>query len=40
MKTYNLFQALIVTVYSHPTTPEQCAVVTERLGDYLIKMGF
>ena len=33
-------QALIMSSYADPVTPEQCAVVTEKLGDYLIEKGF
>ena len=33
-------QALILSSYADPITPEQCAVVTEKLGDYLIEKGF
>jgi profilin len=33
-------QALIVCVYDHPTPAEQCASVTEKLGEYLISCGY
>ena len=33
-------QAIILSCYVEPTTPEQCAVVTEKLGDYLVGQGF
>jgi len=33
-------QALIVCVYEEPTVPEQCASVTEKLGEYLISVGY
>ena len=33
-------QAVIVSCYAEPVTPEQCAVVTEKLGDYLISVGY
>jgi len=33
-------QALIVCVYGEPTVPEQCASVTEKLGEYLISVGY
>ena len=34
------FQAIIVSLYAEPVTAEQCAVVTEKLGDYLISVGY
>jgi len=33
-------QAVIVTRYEDPIMPEQCATVTEKLGDYLISVGY
>jgi len=33
-------QALILCVYEEPTVPEQCASVTEKLGEYLISVGY
>ena len=33
-------QALIVSVYEDPVVPEQCATVTEKLGEYLISVQF
>jgi profilin len=33
-------QAVIVARYDDPIMPEQCATVTEKLGDYLISMGY
>jgi profilin len=33
-------QALIVCCYAEPTVPEQCASVTEKLGEYLISVGY
>jgi len=33
-------QALILCVYEPPTMPEQVATVTERLGEYLISVGY
>ncbi len=32
--------ALIVCVYEDPIVPEQAATVTEKLGDYLISVGY
>ena len=34
------FLAYIVCVYEDPIVPEQAASVTEKLGDYLIQVGF
>jgi len=34
------FAAYIVCVYREPIVPEQAASVTEKLGDYLIGVGF
>nr|ALS04482.1 profilin [Acartia pacifica] len=33
-------QAVIVARYADPVVPEQCAIVTEKLGDYLISVGY
>jgi len=33
-------QALIVCIYDEPTVPGQCAAVTEKLGEYLISVGY
>jgi len=34
------FSALIVCVYEDPVVPEQAATVTEKLGEYLISVGY
>ena len=36
----SLFSALIVCVYEEPVVPEQAATVTEKLGEYLISVGY
>lgn len=33
-------QAVIICQYEDPVVPEQCAVVTEKLGEYLITVGY
>jgi len=33
-------QTYIICVYEDPIVPEQAASVTEKLGDYLIQVGF
>lgn len=33
-------QTFIICVYEEPIVPEQAATVTEKLGDYLIQVGF
>eukprot|EP00088_Acartia_fossae_P009251 TRINITY_DN14473_c0_g1_i1.p1 TRINITY_DN14473_c0_g1~~TRINITY_DN14473_c0_g1_i1.p1 ORF type:complete len:127 (-),score=32.78 TRINITY_DN14473_c0_g1_i1:361-741(-) len=33
-------QAVIVARYEEPIMPEQCATVTEKLGDYLVSVGY
>jgi len=33
-------QTFIICVYEEPVVPEQAAIVTEKLGDYLIQVGF
>jgi profilin len=33
-------QTFIVCLYEDPVVPEQAATVTEKLGDYLIQVGF
>ena len=35
-----LFSAFIICWYAEPTMPEQAATVTEKLGDYLIQVGY
>ena len=39
-KNCYFFTAYIVCVYEDPIVPEQAASVTEKLGDYLIQVGF
>lgn len=38
--TIKTTQAFIICLYSEPTMPEQAASVTEKLGDYLIGVGY
>ena len=38
--TRNVLSALIVCVYEEPVVPEQAATVTEKLGEYLISVGY
>ena len=38
--TIKTTQALIVCVYEDPIVPEQAATVTEKLGEYLISVGY
>eukprot|EP00088_Acartia_fossae_P049848 TRINITY_DN5527_c0_g1_i1.p1 TRINITY_DN5527_c0_g1~~TRINITY_DN5527_c0_g1_i1.p1 ORF type:complete len:127 (-),score=29.36 TRINITY_DN5527_c0_g1_i1:917-1297(-) len=33
-------QAVIVSRYEEPTMPEQCATITEKLGDYFLSVGY
>lgn len=33
-------QAVIICVYEEPIVPEQAATVTEKLGEYLISVGY
>jgi len=33
-------QAVIICKYGEPIVPEQCAIVTEKLGDYFISVGY
>ncbi|XP_023336151.1 profilin [Eurytemora carolleeae] len=33
-------QAVIICQYEEPVVPEQCAAVTEKLGEYLITVGY
>jgi len=33
-------QTYIVCTYAEPTVPEQAALVTEKLGDYLVGVGY
>jgi hypothetical protein len=35
-----LILAFIICLYEDPVVPEQAAMVTEKLGDYLIQVGF
>ena len=40
-QTLTIFSsALIVCVYEEPVVPEQAATVTEKLGEYLISVGY
>ena len=43
-KACNIFNfyilAFIICWYAEPTMPEQAATVTEKLGDYLIQVGY
>jgi len=39
-RIYLLILAFIICVYEEPVVPEQAAIVTEKLGDYLIQVGF
>ena len=43
-KAFNIFYfyilAFIICWYAEPTMPEQAATVTEKLGDYLIQVGY
>lgn len=38
--TIKTTQALIVCIYEEPIVPEQAATVTEKLGEYLISVGY
>ena len=38
--TIKTTQALIVCCYEEPVVPEQAATVTEKLGEYLISVGY
>jgi len=38
--TIKTTQTYIICVYTEPIVPEQAANVTEKLGDYLIQVGF
>jgi len=38
--TIKTTQAFIICWYAEPTMPEQAASVTEKLGDYLIQVGY
>ena len=44
LENINIFivfvSALIVCVYKHPIVPEQAATVTEKLGEYLLSVGY
>jgi len=33
-------QAVVVALYEDPIQPQQCALVVEKLGDYLISCGY
>jgi len=33
-------QAVIIATYSEPIVPETCANITEKLGEYLISVGY
>ena len=35
-----VFAAFIVCTYQEPVVPEQAALVTEKLGDYLVGVGY
>ena len=35
-----LLAAVIICVYEEPILPEQAATVTEKLGEYLISVGY
>merc|ERR1719210_3314363 len=37
---YKTSQAVIIACYSEPIVAEQCAVTTEKLGDYLVSVGY
>lgn len=38
--SFRFLSALIVVVYEDPVVPEQAATVTEKLGEYLISVGY
>jgi len=38
--TIKTTQALIICLYEDPVVPEQAATVTEKLGEYLISVGY
>ena len=40
LKIIGFVSALIVCVYEEPVVPEQAAIVTEKLGEYLISVGY
>ena len=40
VQTIKTTQTYIMCVYKDPIVPEQAASVTEKLGDYLIQVGF
>lgn len=33
-------QAVIISIYEEPIVAEQCATTTEKLGDYLVSVGY
>ena len=33
-------QAILISVYEEPVVPEECATVTEKLGEYLISVNY
>jgi len=33
-------QAIVVAIYEDPIQPQQCALVVEKLGDYLVSCGY
>jgi len=33
-------QAILISVYREPVVAEECATVTEKLGEYLISVGY
>uniref|UniRef100_T1IN74 Profilin n=1 Tax=Strigamia maritima TaxID=126957 RepID=T1IN74_STRMM len=33
-------QAMVVALYEDPIQPQQCALVVEKLGDYLVSCGY
>merc|ERR1712122_299885 len=37
---YKTSQAVIIARYDEPIVAEQCAVTTEKLGDYLVSVGY
>jgi len=37
---YKTSQAVIIACYDEPIVAEQCAVTTEKLGDYLVSVGY
>ena len=33
-------QAILISVYEEPVVPEECATVTEKLGEYLVSVNY